>query len=82
MINFGTFECERLDDEWTVITADGKLSAQFEHTIVVTKTGCEVLTARKEALQNSEDAPWARLGPLSCPAAQAKATASLGAVSG
>jgi len=81
MINFGSFECERLDDEWTVSTADGKLSAQFEHTIVVTKTGCEVLTARKEPLQHSEDAPWARLGPLSCPAAQANAP-SLGAVSG
>jgi methionyl aminopeptidase len=81
MINFGSFECERLDDEWTVITADGKLSAQFEHTIVVTKTGCEVLTARKEPLKNSEDAEWARLGPLSCPAAQANAP-SLGAVSG
>jgi methionyl aminopeptidase len=70
MINFGTFECERLDDEWTVITADGSLSAQFEHTVVVTKTGCEVLTARKEPLLHSEDVPWARLGPLSCPAAK------------
>jgi methionyl aminopeptidase len=71
MINFGSYECERLDDEWTVITADGSLSAQFEHTIVVTKTGCEVLTARKEPLKHSEDAAWARLGPLSCPAASA-----------
>jgi methionyl aminopeptidase len=70
MINFGNYECERLDDEWTVITADGSLSAQFEHTIVVTKTGCEVLTARKEPLKHSEDVSWARLGALSCPAAQ------------
>jgi methionyl aminopeptidase len=70
MINFGTYECERLDDEWTVITADGSLSAQFEHTIVVTKTGCEVLTARQEPLKHSEDVSWARLGALSCPAAQ------------
>jgi methionyl aminopeptidase len=69
MINIGAFECERLEDEWTVITADGSLSAQFEHTIVVTKTGCEVLTARKELLTNSEDKPWAKLGPLSVPAA-------------
>jgi methionyl aminopeptidase len=81
MINFGTYECERLDDEWTVITADGSLSAQFEHTIVVTKAGCEVLTARKEPLQHSEDAAWARLGPLSCPAAPANAP-RVGAVSG
>jgi methionyl aminopeptidase len=78
MINFGNYECERLDDEWTVITADGSLSAQFEHTIVVTKAGCEVLTARKEPLQHSEDASWARLGPLSCPAAQ-PSPASVGA---
>jgi methionyl aminopeptidase len=69
MINIGHFECERLDDEWTVVTADGSLSAQFEHTIVVTKTGCEVLTARKELLQHSEDVAWAQLGPLSVPAA-------------
>ncbi|HET6340423.1 MAG TPA: type I methionyl aminopeptidase [Polyangiales bacterium] len=79
MINFGNYECERLDDEWTVITADGSLSAQFEHTIVVTKTGCEVLTARKEPLKHSEDVSWARLGALSCPAAQANRSA-VGAV--
>ncbi|WP_057830919.1 type I methionyl aminopeptidase [Colwellia sp. TT2012] len=35
-------------DNWTVFTADGKKSAQWEHTIVVTKTGCEILTLRKE----------------------------------
>lgn len=36
------------EDNWTVYTTDGKKSAQFEHTIVVTKTGCEILTLRKE----------------------------------
>lgn len=36
------------DDNWTVYTSDGKNSAQWEHTIVVTKTGCEILTLRKE----------------------------------
>ncbi|PKH88777.1 type I methionyl aminopeptidase [Colwellia sp. Bg11-28] len=35
-------------DNWTVYTADGKRSAQWEHTIVVTKTGCEILTLREE----------------------------------
>ena len=35
-------------DNWTVYTVDGKRSAQWEHTIVVTKTGCEILTLRKE----------------------------------
>jgi methionyl aminopeptidase len=55
MINLGHFETEVLEDGWTVITADGTLSAQFEHTVLVTDTGCEVLTARKGVLQNSED---------------------------
>lgn len=45
MINLGTPEIRMLDDGWTVVTADGRLSAQFEHTVVVTKDGCEVLTA-------------------------------------
>lgn len=49
MINAGKFGC-RLDDEdsWTVYTADGKKSAQWEHTILVTATGCEILTLRSE----------------------------------
>ena len=75
MINIGHFSCEIMDDEWTVLTADRSLSAQFEHTIVVTKTGCEVLTARRGVLKHSEDASWAKLGRLSCPAAFASATA-------
>jgi methionyl aminopeptidase len=33
-----------LDDGWTVVTADGKLSAQWEHTVIVTATGCERTT--------------------------------------
>ncbi|MBK8255895.1 MAG: type I methionyl aminopeptidase [Polyangiaceae bacterium] len=44
MVNAGTSGIVTLDDQWTMVTADGKLSAQFEHTLVVTKTGCEVLT--------------------------------------
>lgn len=43
MINQGSFECEVLDDDWTAVTVDGKLSAQWEHTILVTDTGYEVL---------------------------------------
>jgi methionyl aminopeptidase len=68
MINLGDFACEVLDDDWTVITADRSLSAQFEHTVLVTDSGCEVLTARRELLRNSEDVAWAMLGPRSCPA--------------
>jgi methionyl aminopeptidase len=68
MINLGDFPCEVLADGWTVLTRDRSLSAQFEHTIVVTDSGCEVLTARKALLKNSEDKPWSDLGPLSVPA--------------
>jgi methionyl aminopeptidase len=35
-------------DGWTSTTVDGQRSAQFEHTIVITETGCEILTARKD----------------------------------
>ena len=61
MINVGTPECEILDDDWTAVTADGSLSAQFEHTILVTEEGCEVLTARPQQLKLSECFPdyWA-----------------------
>jgi methionyl aminopeptidase len=57
MINIGDYEVELLDDKWTAVTADGSLSAQFEHTLVVTKTGCEVLTKRPRPLLQSEVFP-------------------------
>ncbi|HVU02711.1 MAG TPA: type I methionyl aminopeptidase [Polyangiaceae bacterium] len=57
MINQGVPDVEILADEWTAVTADGKLSAQFEHTVLVTETGCEVLTARAEPLKHSEIFP-------------------------
>jgi methionyl aminopeptidase len=44
MINLGTLEYGIWDDGWTVATADGKWTAQFEHTLVVTDTGAEILT--------------------------------------
>jgi methionyl aminopeptidase len=44
MINLGGPEVRLLDDGWTVVTADGSLSAQFEHTVLVTRDGCEILT--------------------------------------
>lgn len=44
MINEGTEKVITLDDGWTTITADGKLSAQFEHTVALTKDGPEILT--------------------------------------
>lgn len=45
MINLGTLDYDMWDDDWTVQTKDKKWSAQFEHTLVVTDDGCEVLTA-------------------------------------
>lgn len=45
MINLGTGDVSVLDDDWTVVTLDGKPSAHFEHTVVVTQDGCRVLTS-------------------------------------
>ncbi|MFW5769251.1 MAG: type I methionyl aminopeptidase [Spirochaetota bacterium] len=44
MINAGGSEIAILDDEWTVVTADGSLSAHFEHTVAITADGAEILT--------------------------------------
>lgn len=53
MINAGKRDIKLLPDEWTVVTKDRKLSAQWEHTILVTDTGHEVLTRRS----NENDLP-------------------------
>jgi methionyl aminopeptidase len=56
MVNVGGWEVEvDPNDKWTVRTADGGLSAQFEHTVLVTRDGCEILTARTKALRSSEN---------------------------
>ena len=44
MINSGKYETKTLNDGWTAVTKDKSLSAQFEHTIGVTKNGCEIFT--------------------------------------
>lgn len=46
MVNIGGDETRVLDDGWTVVTADGSLSAHFEHTVVITEDEPEILTAR------------------------------------
>lgn len=46
MLNAGTADIYLLDDDWTVITADDRPSAHFEHTVVVTEDGYEILTKR------------------------------------
>ncbi len=56
MVNLGSWEVE-VDpaDKWTVRTVDGSLSAQFEHTLLVTRGGCDILTMRHRALRSSEN---------------------------
>lgn len=44
MLNLGAEDVYMLDDDWTIKTSDGSLSAHFEHTVVVTKDGCQILT--------------------------------------
>lgn len=44
MLNLGTVEWDMWDDNWTVVTKDRRRSAQFEHTILITDTGAEILT--------------------------------------
>ncbi|KAL3649454.1 Microtubule-associated protein 1A [Castilleja foliolosa] len=56
MINSGVWRDRMWPDGWTAVTADGKRSAQFEHTMLVTDTGVEVLTARLPSSPNVF--PW------------------------
>ncbi|HBV38999.1 MAG TPA: type I methionyl aminopeptidase [Erwinia sp.] len=48
MVNAGDYRIRSMKDGWTVKTKDRSLSAQYEHTIVVTETGCEIMTLRKD----------------------------------
>lgn len=48
MVNIGTWRTQALEDGWTVVTADGQLSAHFEHTMAISEDGAEVLTLLKE----------------------------------
>lgn len=48
MINQGTYEDITWPDDWTSVTRDGQRSAQFEHTLLVTEGGVEILTARNQ----------------------------------
>lgn len=44
MLTIGSYNPIMWDDNWTVVTEDGSLSAQFEHTILITEDGAEILT--------------------------------------
>lgn len=54
MVNLGTREVRTLDDGWTVVTADGSLSAHFEHTVAVTAEGPRILTAARPRVSIQE----------------------------
>lgn len=45
MLTAGGVDVEIWDDDWTAVTGDGSLSAQFEHTLLILESGAEVLTA-------------------------------------
>lgn len=47
MLNLGDWRTRILDDQWTVVTLDGKLSSHFEHTIAITEDGPEILTVAR-----------------------------------
>ena len=51
MINYGNYETKTLNDGWTAVTKDKSLSAQFEHTIGVTKDGCEIFTKSEKPIK-------------------------------
>ena len=54
MISAGDWRDTQWPDNWTAVSLDGKRSAQFEQTLLVTETGCEILTVRRE--KNGQ--PW------------------------
>ncbi|CAK9816205.1 Methionine aminopeptidase 1 [Anthophora quadrimaculata] len=54
MISQGTWRDEMWPDTWTAVTVDGQWSAQFEHTLLVTETGCDILTKRL----TNDGKPW------------------------
>jgi methionyl aminopeptidase len=53
MLNQGSRKVSTAKDGWTVVTSDGKLSAQFEHTVAVTRSGVDVLTLRRDERPSS-----------------------------
>ena len=52
MINEGEYETKMLNDGWTAVTKDKKLSAQFEHTVGITENGYEIFTLSKKELNH------------------------------
>lgn len=53
MINQGSYDVESLPDKWTIVTADGKLAAHFEHTVAITRRGPDILTLPAPVSENN-----------------------------
>jgi methionyl aminopeptidase len=60
MINAGKRQVKILPDGWTAVTKDHSLSAQWEHTVLVTDSGYEILTLRSEEQRDHDDTRLAR----------------------
>jgi methionyl aminopeptidase len=58
MVNLGKAAVKVLGDGWTAVTKDGSLSAHFEHTVVVTTTGCRILTRPEASVTARAAAQW------------------------
>ncbi|PKM67466.1 MAG: type I methionyl aminopeptidase [Firmicutes bacterium HGW-Firmicutes-2] len=54
MVNAGRYNVRTLSDDWTVVTLDGSLSAHYENTILITETGCELLTVLSQGESNEK----------------------------
>ncbi len=55
MLTLGNPACEMWDDDWTAVTRDGSRTAQFEHTLLVTEEGVEILTVTKDGIAPAEE---------------------------
>ena len=67
MITMGDPATRTLPDKWTVVTADGSLSAHFEHTVAITKGGPRILTAGQAGRRGSGDAGQSRRSSVLSP---------------
>jgi methionyl aminopeptidase len=55
MVTMGNYKVRILDDDWTTVTVDGSDSAHYEHTIVITEDGYEILTIEEGGLTNVKE---------------------------
>ncbi|UCG85133.1 MAG: type I methionyl aminopeptidase [Gemmatimonadota bacterium] len=63
MVNAGGHEIKTLNDRWTIVTADGSISAHFEHTVVIDARGTRILTGALQEATEGVDGCWAESRP-------------------